>query len=88
MVTELQQTIYDELNKYTSTEIMREAADSIATICDCSKAYVLRMIKKKSDSGAKVQFKVTPPEPEPEEEFEETPEPSGNTQGGLGIRFR
>lgn len=80
MVTELQQTIYDELNKYTSTEIMREAADSIATICGCSKAYVLRMIKKKEDSGAKIQIKVAPPAPEPEEEeFEEEPEPSGET---------
>lgn len=73
MVTELQETINKELNKYTSTDIMREAADSIAKICNCSKAYVLRMIKKKSDSGAKVQIKVAPPEPEPEEdeEFEE-----------------
>lgn len=80
MVTELQETIYKELNKYTSTDIMREAADSIATICNCSKAYVLRMIKKKEDSGAKVQFKVTPPEPEPEDdEIEEEPEPSGET---------
>ena len=80
MVTELQQTIYDELNKYTSTEIMREAADSIATICGCSKAYVLRMIKKKEDSGAKIQIKVAPPAPEPEEdEIEEEPEPSAET---------
>lgn len=68
MVTELQQKIYDELNKYTSTEIMQEAADSIAKICGCSKAYVLRMIKKKKDSGAKIQIKVAPPEPEPEED--------------------
>jgi len=68
LVTELQQKVFTELDKYTSTEIMREAADSIAKICGCSRTYVLRLIKKKSDTGAKVQIKVTPPEPEPEEE--------------------
>ena len=96
MVTPLQQAIFEELDKYTDTEVMREKAQEIADnvakrseIESCSRTYVLRMIKRKEDSSAKIQIKVAPPEPESEEEeepefdesseddwgFEEEPEP-------------
>ena len=76
MVTETQQKIFTELDKYTSVEIMREAADAIAKICGCSPTYVRQMIKRKQDSGAKVQIKVAPPEPSEPEEEEEIEEPA------------
>jgi len=82
--TPLQQAIFEELDKYTSIENMRENAQTIAdkvaerdSIKSCSKTYVLRMIKRREDSSAKVQFRVEPvkseePESEePEQEFTE-----------------
>lgn len=78
MVTPLQQAIFDELNKYTSIEIMREnaqlIADTVASKPDfhtCSKTYVLRLIKRREDQSEQPSFKIEPPEPESEEEEEE-----------------
>ena len=77
MVTPLQEAIFEELDKYTDTEVMREKAQEIADNVakrddfeSCSRTYVLRMIKRKEDSSAKTQIKVEPPEPESEEEEE------------------
>ncbi len=78
MTTPLQQAIFEELDKYTSIEIMRENAQTIADnvakrddIESCSKTYVMRIIKRKEDSSAKVQFKVEPAKSEPEESDED-----------------
>lgn len=78
MVTETQQAIFEELDKYADIETMREKAQEIAdnvakrdNIESCSRTYVLRMIKRREDSSAKVQIKVVPPEPEEPKGFEE-----------------
>lgn len=75
MVTPLQEAIFEELDKYTDTEVMREKAQEIADnvakrseIESCSRTYVLRMIKRKEDSSATVQIKVAPPAPESEDD--------------------
>lgn len=70
MVTELQQKIIDEINKFSSLEIAKENADKIAEESECSPAYVKKMIKRQSDGSSSVQIKVAPPKPEPEEEDE------------------
>ena len=81
MVTPLQEAIFEELDKYTSTETMRDKAQEIADnvaknehIASCSKTYVMRMIKRREDSSSKVQIKVAPPEPKEEEEELEVPD--------------
>ena len=77
MTTPLQDAIFEELEKYTTIENMRENAQAIADkvaqkpeIETCSKTYVLRMIKRREDQSEKVSFKVEPPEPEEEDEEE------------------
>lgn len=77
MTTPLQQAIFEELEKYTSIENMRENAQAIADkvaskpdIQTCSKTYVLRMIKRREDRSETPSFKVEPPEPESEEDEE------------------
>lgn len=70
MVTELQQKIIDEINKYSSLENAKEKAEKIATQLGCSPAYVKKLIKKESDSSTKIQIKVAPPKSESESEVD------------------
>ena len=93
MVTPLQEAIFKELDKYTDTEVMREKAQEIADtvaerddIASCSRTYVLKMIRRREDSSAKVQIKVEPFE-EPEEEELEIPDVSSDEQPDWTEKF-